>query len=95
MLAQQKERWNKVRLTVSQWHAMTSEAGHAIGMQYFMDRTKYCLGFSDEDQICLKIMVLSKKKKKRSSIVITLRFLTFCSKCIALSKKKSLHLRFV
>ena len=51
MLAQQKERWNKVGLTVSQWRAMTSKAGHAVGMQYFMDRTKYCLGFSD--QICL------------------------------------------
>ena len=54
MLAQQKERWNKVgEQTVSQWRAMTSKAGHAVGMQYFMDRTKYYLGFSDEDQICL------------------------------------------
>ena len=61
MLAQQKERCNKVGLTVSQWRAMASEAGHAVGMQYFTVRTKYCLGFSDEDQICLKIMVFSKK----------------------------------
>ena len=62
MLAQQKKRWNKKGLTVSQWHAMTSEAGHAVGMQYFINRAKYCLGFSDKDQICLKIMVFSKKK---------------------------------
>ena len=62
MLAQQKERWNKVGLTVSLWCAMISEAGHAVGMQYFMNRTKYCMGFSDKDQICLKIMVFSKKK---------------------------------
>ena len=84
MLAQQKERWNKVGLTVSQLRSMTSKAGHAVGMQYFMDRTKYCLGFWDEDQISLKIMVFSKK----SSIVITLRFLTFRPKIIMFSKKK-------
>ena len=90
MLAQQKKRWNKVGLTVSQRCAMTCEAGDAVGMQYFMDRTKYCLGFSDEDQICPKIMVFS---KKRSSIVITLRFLTFRPKSMVFSKKKGLHLR--
>ena len=88
MLAQQKERWNKAGLTVSQWCSMTSEAGHAIGMHYFMDRTKYCLGFSNEDQICLKVMVFSKKKKK-SSIKITFRFLTFYPKSTVFSKKKS------
>ena len=63
---------------------MTSEAGYAVGMQYFMDGTKYCLGFSDEDQICLKIMVISKKKKK-FLIVITLRFLIFRPKIIVFS----------
>ena len=88
MLAQQKERWNKMGLTVSQWCAMTSEAGHAVGMQYFMDRTQYCVGFSDKEQICLKIMVFFKKKEK-SSIVVTLRFLTFRPKSIVFSKKKS------
>ena len=76
-------------LTVSQWRAMTSEAGH--GIQYFIDRTKYCLGFSDEDQICLNHGGLHKKK---SSIVITLTFLTFCPKSIVFSKK-SLHLKSV
>ena len=89
MLAQQKQRWNKAGLTVSQWHSMTSEAEHAVGMQYFMDRAKYCLGFSDKDQICLKIMVFSKKK---SLLEISVRFLTFNLKIIVFSKKKGLHL---
>ena len=110
MLTQQKKRWNKMGLTVSQWCAMTSEAGHAVGMQYFTDRTKYCLGFSDKDQICLKIMVFFKKKKgrvncnhsqisdflsqkhsvlqKKSSLEISVRFLTFPPKIIVFSKKK-------
>ena len=77
-------------VTVNQWRAMTSEAGHAVSMQYVIDGTKYCLGFSDEDQICLKTMVFSKKK---SSLEISIRFLTFRIEIIVFFKKEDLHLR--
>ena len=65
MLAQKKERWNKVGLTVSQWHVVTSEAGHAIGMQHFMDTV---WDSKMKTNFCLKIMMWSLPQ-------ISLRFL--------------------
>ena len=83
MLAQQKERWNIVGLTVSQWRPMTSEPEHAVGI----------VGVVWDSQTKTKFVSKSwRSPKKKSSIVITLRFLTFRPKSIVFSKK-SFHLK--
>ena len=50
-------------MTSEAGHAVGMQTGHAIGMQYFMNRTKICLGFEDEDQFLFQNQKECSQKK--------------------------------